>query len=138
MADTRLRDFIDAAMRSGKSRDEISQALATAGWSREQISDGMRFFADVPFSVPVPRPRAQLSARDAFLYLLMFGTLYVPKGYENLSFGLSNHKGERIEQPYPTLCSALLDPFAESWHALKKGTRWELKAKELADRRSAS
>lgn len=69
---------------------------------------------------------------------LMFGTLYVPKGYENLSFGLSNHKGERIEQPYPTLRSALLDPFAESWHALKKGTRWELKAKELADRRSAS
>ena len=58
MADTRLRDFIDAALRSGKSRDEINEALATAGWSKEQISDGMRFFADVPFDVPVPRPRA--------------------------------------------------------------------------------
>jgi hypothetical protein len=77
MADTRLNDFIDAALRAGKSRDDISQALAAAGWSQEQISDGLRFFADVPFPVPVPRPRAQLSARDAFLYLLMFGALYV-------------------------------------------------------------
>jgi hypothetical protein len=77
MADTRLRDFIDSALRSGKTREEIGEALTSAGWSKEQISDGMRFFADVPFDVPVPRPRAQLSARDAFMYLLMYGTLYV-------------------------------------------------------------
>lgn len=77
MADTRLHDFVDASLRAGKSRDEISAALASAGWPSEQIADGLTFFADVPFAVPVPRPRAQLSARDAFMYLLMFGTLYV-------------------------------------------------------------
>lgn len=77
MADTRLTDFIDAALRAGKSRDEITEALAGAGWSSEQIAEGLRFFADLAFPVPVPRPRSQLSARDAFLYLLMFGTLYV-------------------------------------------------------------
>lgn len=76
-ADTRLNDFIDSALRAGKSRDEITEALASAGWSGEQIADGLRFFAEVAFPVPVPRPRSQLSARDAFFYLLMFGTLYV-------------------------------------------------------------
>jgi hypothetical protein len=77
MADTRLNDFIDSALRAGKTRQQISETLASAGWPPEQIADGLRCFADVDFPVPVPKPRAQLSARDAFLYLLMFGTLYV-------------------------------------------------------------
>jgi hypothetical protein len=77
MADTRLRDFIEAALRAGKSRDEIAAALAAAGWSPEQIAHGLKGYADLPFVVPVPRPRAHLSARDAFFYLLLFATLYI-------------------------------------------------------------
>jgi len=77
MADTRLRDFIEDALRAGRSRDEIAAALTAAGWSPEQIAHGLQGYADLPFVVPVPRPRAQLSARDAFFYLLLFGTLYV-------------------------------------------------------------
>lgn len=77
MADTRLRGFVEAALTAGKSRDEIRAALSAAGWHPEQIGDGLAEFADVPFAVPVPRPRAHLSARDAFLYMLMFGALYV-------------------------------------------------------------
>ena len=41
------------------------------------MSDGLGTFAEVEFLVPVPKPRAQLSARDAFRYLVLFGTLYV-------------------------------------------------------------
>jgi hypothetical protein len=77
MADTRLNDFIYSALRAGKNRSEITEALISAGWSQEQIRDGLRSFADISFTVPVPKPRAHLSARDAFFYLLMFGTLYV-------------------------------------------------------------
>ena len=77
MADTRLRAFVEAALAAGKSREEIQAALRAAGWHPEQIGDGLAEFADVPFAVPVPRPRAHLSARDAFLYMLMFGALYV-------------------------------------------------------------
>jgi hypothetical protein len=77
MADTRLRAFVEAALAAGKSREEIHVALRAAGWHPEQIGDGLAEFADVPFAVPVPRPRAHLSARDAFLYMLMFGALYV-------------------------------------------------------------
>lgn len=53
---------------------------------------------------------------------LMFGTLYVLRSHEKITFGLSNMKGEPIEQPYPTLRSAILHPFADSWRALWKGT----------------
>jgi Domain of unknown function (DUF5671) len=77
VADTRLREFIEAALRAGKSRDEIAATLTAAGWSAEQIAHGLMGFADLTFVVPVPRPRAQLSARDAFFYLLLFATLYI-------------------------------------------------------------
>lgn len=64
-------------MRAGASKPEIERALEDAGWSRDQIRGGLRHYADVAFVVPVPQPRAELSARDAFVYLLMFATLYM-------------------------------------------------------------
>ncbi len=51
----------------------------------------MAHYADVAFAVPVPRPRAQVSARDAFWYLLMFGALYTSAFYfGDLLFGFIN------------------------------------------------
>ncbi|MDA8585572.1 sterol desaturase family protein [Rhodobacteraceae bacterium] len=44
----------------------------------------------------------------------MFGTLYVPKGYEDLTFGLADAKGRPVEQPHTNLVNALVLPFAES------------------------
>ena len=112
MVDTRLNDFIDSALRAGKSRDEITSALTTAGWSEEQVADGLKFFADVPFAVPVPRPRAQLSARDAFLYLLMFGTLYVS------AFQFGNLLFDFITLAFPNELNRFEGPTAE------RGIRW--------------
>jgi len=77
MADAKLANFIEAAMLAGASRAELEQALVEAEWSREQIADGLRSIADVDFVIPVPTPKPQLLARDAFLYLVMFGALYV-------------------------------------------------------------
>ena len=76
-ADQELRDFIAAALAHGTSREHVADALARAGWSRAQIAGGLAAFADIDFPIPVPRPKPYLSARDAFLYLLLFGTLYV-------------------------------------------------------------
>ncbi|KEJ90765.1 sterol desaturase family protein [Sulfitobacter donghicola] len=53
---------------------------------------------------------------------LMFGSLYVLRSHEKIEYGLADKHGERIEQPYPNLRTALLDPFADSWRALWKGT----------------
>jgi hypothetical protein len=112
MADTRLHDFIDAALRAGKGRDEIGAALASAGWPSEQIQDGLALFADVPFAVPVPRPRAYLSARDAFLYLLMFGTLYVS------AYQLGSLLFDFINLAFPDEINPFEAPAAE------RGIRW--------------
>lgn len=57
----------------------------------------------------------------------MFGTLYIPESYEDLTFGVSDAKGQRREQPYETLGAALFKPFAESAEnvlgMLRKGRR---------------
>jgi len=91
MADTKLVVFVESALRAGQPRDAVRQALEQAGWAKDQIADALAHYADVAFAVPVPRPRAQLSARDAFWYLLMFGTLYSSAFYlADLLFGFIN------------------------------------------------
>ncbi|MEM9306581.1 MAG: sterol desaturase family protein [Pseudomonadota bacterium] len=53
----------------------------------------------------------------------MFGTLYVPQEREKLVFGVSDGTSQPMEQPCPTLVTALINPFRESWgrnaHACK-------------------
>jgi hypothetical protein len=71
-----LEIFVREALLRGQSREAIAQALAAAGWSEAQTRDVLSAYADVDFPVPVPRPRASLSAREAFLYLVLFVSLY--------------------------------------------------------------
>ncbi len=76
MADARLDGFVQEALRSGASPEETENALTEAGWPRDQAKSALGAYSAVAFSVPVPRPRSQFSARDAALYLVMFGMLY--------------------------------------------------------------
>jgi hypothetical protein len=71
-----LELFVREALLRGQNRQAIGEALAQAGWSVQQTAGVLDAYADVAFPVPVPRPRASLSAREAFAYLLMFATLY--------------------------------------------------------------
>ncbi len=48
----------------------------------------------------------------------MFGTLYVPRSREQLTFGLADAEGNRLPQRHPTLRHLLFRPFADSWTAL--------------------
>ena len=57
----------------------------------------------------------------------MFGTLYVPKGFEALEFGLADGAGTRLPQPHPTLGAGLLVPFRDSWRALRRSLRRSLR-----------
>lgn len=72
-----LERFVHDALATGASREEIAAVLAAAGWPPEQASSALNAYAEVAFAVPVPRPRPYLSAREAFLYLVLFATLYV-------------------------------------------------------------
>jgi uncharacterized protein DUF5671 len=108
MAQAQLVVFVESALRAGQPRDAVRAALEQAGWSKDQVADALAYYADVAFAVPVPRPRAQVSARDAFWYLLMFGALYTSAYYlGDLLFGFinlaypdevnSSYYGNRIE-----------------------------------------
>jgi hypothetical protein len=72
-----LQSFVRDALARGVSRPDIEAALTAAGWPAEQSRDALNAYADIAFPVPVPRPLPYLSAREAFLYLLLFTTLYV-------------------------------------------------------------
>ena len=72
-----LELFVREALLRGCSRAEIEKAMLDAGWTADQAKSAMGAFADVPFSVPVPKPRPYLSAKEAFLYLVLFTTLYL-------------------------------------------------------------
>lgn len=72
-----LEQFVRDALAKGESRQEIERVLADAGWPQEQLRAALDAYADIAFPVPVPRPRPYLSAREAFLYLILFTTLYV-------------------------------------------------------------
>lgn len=79
-----LRDFIKEALERGHDREEIRRVLLGAGWQDSEVTNGLSGFADVDFSVAVPRPTPYLYAREAFLYLVSFIALYVTA----ISFGI--------------------------------------------------
>jgi len=74
-ADTELANFVKEALMRGAARQEIASALLGAGWPEAQVRAALAGYAEVEFPVPVPRPRPYLSARDAFVYLVLFSTL---------------------------------------------------------------
>lgn len=72
-----LTSFVKEALSRGCPRQEIETALLAAGWKPEQVHAGLASYAETAFPIPVPRPAPYLSAREAFLYLLLFTTLYL-------------------------------------------------------------
>ncbi len=76
MTSDELSEFVRQALNRGLSRPGIRATLLAAGWSEAQVSSALDAFADLDFPVAVPRPRPSLSAREAFEYVILFGTLY--------------------------------------------------------------
>ena len=74
--DPELKTFVREALARGTGRDEIAGVLGKAGWPDADIRKALGAFAEIPFAVPVPRAQPYLSAREAFLYLVLFTTLY--------------------------------------------------------------
>jgi hypothetical protein len=72
-----LSSFVQEALTRGLSRSQIEEVLRAAGWSSHDVKRALGAFAEVDFPIPVPRPKPYLSAREAFLYLVLFTTLYI-------------------------------------------------------------
>jgi len=72
---TDLLAFVKESLTRGGRRAEVEQVLLRAGWPADQVKQALNHFADVEFSIPVPRPVPSVSAREAFMYVVMFVTL---------------------------------------------------------------
>jgi hypothetical protein len=72
-----LQHFVKEGLARGLERPALHAALRQAGWDLEQVDSALATYSEVDFPIPVPRPRPYLSAREAFLYLVLFSTLYI-------------------------------------------------------------
>lgn len=73
-----LHGFVRDALMRGVPRAEIEQALRDARWPDDEIAAELAAWHDAPaVGVPVPRRRVGVSPREAFLYLLLFVSLYM-------------------------------------------------------------
>lgn len=69
-----LSRFTRDALVAGKTREEISTALTALGWAASEVQEALDAWAETPFSPP-PRPQSTVTARDFFIYALMFGVM---------------------------------------------------------------
>lgn len=85
-----INDFVRGALESGASKDEVRETLAGQGWPAEEISDALSEFGDqLAHGQVVPRRKPYLSAKEAFMYILMFVMLYISAfNFGTLSFEL--------------------------------------------------
>lgn len=72
MANATLETFIKEALNRGVAPDRIGAALVSAGWTRKEVDAALGEWVVTETGLAVPRPKAYVSAREAFLYLVLF------------------------------------------------------------------
>lgn len=72
MANQTLDTFIREALNRGEQRDRIASALVAAGWTQKEVDAALDDYAVTDLGMAVPKPRPYVSAREAFLYLVLF------------------------------------------------------------------
>ena len=115
-----LLDFVRDALGRGVPRVQIEDALRKGGWTTDQIRGALNAFAEIDFPIPVPRARPYLSAREAFIYLVLFGTLYASAfnlgslafDFINRAFPDASQTGEGFDE-YFTTVDPLVDLVAD-------------------------
>ncbi|MGV8959440.1 MAG: DUF5671 domain-containing protein [Stenotrophomonas sp.] len=116
-----LEHFVRDALARGHERAQVTAALLAAGWRREQVHSVLDGWAQVDFPLPVPRPKASLSARETFLYLVLFSTLYF------FAYHLGSLLFELIEHALPDAADA-------AWRTVRRSAsiRWSISALVIA------
>jgi len=112
-----LLDFVRDALGRGLPRPQIEDALRKAGWTTDQIRGALTSYAEVEFPIPVPRARPYLSAREAFLYLVLFGTLYAS------AYSLGSLLFDFINRAFPDPAAR---PFEGYDEYVRQSIRWSV------------
>jgi len=72
-----LHRFVHDALSRGIPRETIRSALRGARWSVDEVESELSSWHDLGIGLPVPQRRVGVSAREAFLHLLLFVALYL-------------------------------------------------------------
>lgn len=118
-----LLAFVRDALGRGLPRTQIQDALGKAGWTAEQARAALAAFADVEFPIPVPRAQPYLSAKEAFVYLVLFSTLYMSAYY------LGSLVFDFINRAFPDPAQ---QTFAGSEEYARQSMRWAVSALVVA------
>lgn len=111
-----LTGFLKEGLDRGLPRERLEEVLLRAGWPTDQVREALARFVDVEFPIPVPRPKPYLIAREAFVYLVLFTTLYVS------AFNLGSLLFQFIDRAFP-------DPAMDPVFALERSReaiRWAI------------
>lgn len=102
-----INDFIREALSKGVSKSNISAALKHEGWPDEEVDAGLGCFGETAVAgIPVPRRKPYTSAKEGFVYLLVFVTLYISAfNFGSLLFSFINLAVPDALQPYYDLAS---------------------------------
>ncbi len=72
-----IHSFVRDALARNIPKPEIQAALRKANWEDDEIKAALGLYADVDFPIPVPRRKPSTTAREAFIYLVLFLCLYI-------------------------------------------------------------
>ena len=116
-----LLEFTRRALEKGVAPSDVERVLIQAGWGKADVAAATNAFAAVEFPIPVPKPKPYLSAREVFIYLLLFTSLYLS------AFYLGALIFELIDRAFP-------DPLANEFYASRSGDRirWDIAALVVA------
>lgn len=73
---SQINDFVHEALRHGVSREDITAGLLKGGWTLKEITAALDAFVECDLPLPVPKKRVSGSAKEAFLFLMLFSALY--------------------------------------------------------------
>jgi hypothetical protein len=102
--------FVRESLVKGLSRDQIHEELLGANWPEAEVRDALSAFAKTEFPVPVPVRKPYVSAREAFLFLVMFLALYVT----SVSFGTLVFQFVNLALPDPLSSTNALEQCLEA------------------------
>ena len=70
-----LEVFVKRGLEQRLDRAQMEQALLQAGWPPDQVRKALGAYVDVDFPIPVPRPLPSGTTRDAFMCIIVLGTM---------------------------------------------------------------
>jgi hypothetical protein len=71
-----ISNFVHDALSRGISREAIIDALQQGGWASKEIKAALDAYVECDLPLPVPCKRVSTSPKEAFLFLMLFATLY--------------------------------------------------------------